>query len=99
MVNETIFQVIIFGDENGIEFSPDFTKKDIWKITCKKIDTGFEVHAFDFSDEDKTYWCPEEYKALSKKILTSEDWFNGEFPNKVRLRNNIINLERKKYDN
>ncbi len=99
MVDETIFQIIIFGDEDDIDFSPNFTKKDIWKITCKKINTGFEVHAFDFSDDDKTYWCPDEYKELSKIILSNESWINGEFPTKKSLRDELIMHERKKYDN
>ena len=99
MVDETIFQIIIFGDEDDIDFSPNFTKKDIWKITCKKINSGFEVHAFDFSDDKKTYWCPEEYKELSKIILSNEFWVNGEFPNKKSLRDDLIMHEREKYDN
>lgn len=99
MVDETIFQIIIFGDEDDIDYSPNFTKKDIWKITCKKINSGYEVHAFDFSDDKKTYWCPEEYKELSKIILSDEFWVNGQFPNKKSLRDELIMYERKKYDN
>ena len=98
MVDETIFQIIIFGDEEGPSFLPDFTKKDIWKITCKKISSGYEVHAFDFPDDKNTYWCPETYKELSKKILSEECWVNGEFPTESSLREKFIKCEIVKYD-
>ena len=98
MVDETIFQIIIFGDEEGPSFLPDFTKKDIWKITCKKISSGIEVHAFDFSDDKNTFWCPETYKELSKRTSSEEGWLNGEFPIDSSLREKFIKRERGKYD-
>ena len=98
MLDETIFQIIIFGDEKKITFLPDFTKKDIWKITCKKVSSGIEVHAFDFSDEKDTYWCPETFKELSKKIASEESWLNGNFPIKSSMRDQLINHEIGKYD-
>tara|TARA_Y100000768_G_scaffold225351_1_gene170152 strand:+ start:1204 stop:2352 length:1149 start_codon:yes stop_codon:yes gene_type:complete len=98
MENETVFSVVIFGDEKSF-LTPDFSREDVWRITCKKVQSGFEIHAFDISRESKTYWCPESSVELSKKIQIEENWINGKFSRDKDVRaNSILNL-RKEFDN
>jgi len=80
MVDETIFQVVVFGEAGKMSIAPDFSIEGLWKITCKKISSGIELHAFDITGDDKTYWCPELAEELVQKVPLEIDWVNGNFP-------------------
>ena len=94
MLDETIFQLIIL---DGL--TPDFSKEGIWKITCKKISSGIEIHAFDISGDNTTYWCPEVAKELSQKLSIDVDLLNGNYPTEEENRDLIINNARALFDN
>tara|TARA_B100000029_G_scaffold513563_1_gene613547 strand:+ start:2867 stop:4054 length:1188 start_codon:yes stop_codon:yes gene_type:complete len=91
--DEQIFQTFLFGDDDD-EFGdcmlPNLTKSGIWKITCKKINSGIELHAFDITGDSKTYWCPETAKELAEKISLDRDLLNGNFPIEQSERDEII---------
>ena len=91
--DEQIFQTFLFGDDDD-EFGdcmlPNLTKSGIWKITCKKISSGIELHAFDITGDANTYWCPETAKELAVKISLDRDWLNGNFPIEQSERDEII---------
>jgi hypothetical protein len=95
--DEQIFQTFLFGDDDD-EFGdcmlPNLTKSGIWKITCKKISSGIELHAFDITGDSKTYWCPETAKELAVKIDLERDWLNGNFPIEQSERDEIISSTR-----
>ena len=78
---------------------PDFSKEGIWKITCKKISSGIEIHAFDISGDNVTYWCPEVAKELSQKLSIDVDLLNGNYPTEQEDRDLIINNTRALFDN
>ena len=91
--DEQIFQTFLFGDDDdefGDCMQPNLTKSGIWKITCKKISSGIELHAFDITGDSKTYWCPETAKELAEKISLYPDWLNGNFPIEQSERDEII---------
>lgn len=94
MLDETIFQLIIL---DGL--TPDFSKEGIWKITCKKISSGIEIHAFDISGDHTTYWCPEVAKELSQKLSIDVDLLNANYPTEQEDRDLIINNTRALFDN
>jgi len=95
--DEQIFQTFLFGDDDD-EFGdcmlPNLTKSGIWKITCKKISSGIELHAFDITGDSKTYWCPETAKELAVKIDLDRDCLNGNFPIEQSERDEIISSTR-----
>ena len=86
MVDETIFQVVVFGEAGKMSIAPDFSIQGLWKITCKKISSGIELHAFDITGDDKTYWCPELAEELVQKVPLEIDWVNGNFS---KMQNSI----------
>ena len=99
--DEQIFQTFLFGDDDddfGDCMLPNLTKSGIWKITCKKISSGIELHAFDISGDSKTYWCPETAKELAVKIDLDRDWLNGNFPIEQNERDEIISSTRALYN-
>jgi hypothetical protein len=99
--DEQIFQTFLFGDDDD-EFGdcmlPNLTKSGIWKITCKKISSGIELHAFDITGDSKTYWCPETAKELAVKISLDRDWLNGNFPIEQSERDEIITSIRGRFN-
>jgi len=98
--DEQIFQTFLFGDDDddfGDCMLPNLTKSGIWKITCKKISSGIELHAFDITGDSKTYWCPEMAKELAVKISLDRDWLNGNFPIEQSERDEIITSIRERF--
>ena len=97
-MEEAVYKVIeandpLFGDDDdeiGDCMLPNETKSGIWKITCKKVSSGIELHAFDITGDSKTYWCPETAKELAAKIDLDPNWINGTFPIEQNERNEII---------
>ena len=73
MKDDTVFEVFLFSDA----FQPDLNKENIWIISCKKVKSGFEVHAFDISKEDTTYWIPENALEIAKKLGLESDLFKS----------------------
>ena len=69
------------------------------KITCNKIASGFELHAFDITGDPITYWCPDAANELAKKISVNKFWVNGSFPIDEGARNEIINKVRATFNN
>ena len=98
--DEQIFQTFLFGDDDD-EFGdcmlPNLTKSGIWKITCKKISSGIELHAFDITGDSKTYWCPETAKELAVKIDLERDLLNGNFSIEQSERDEIITSIRERF--
>ena len=100
--DEQIFQTFLFGDDDdefGDCMQPNLTKSGIWKITCQKVRSGIELHAFDITGDSKTYWCPETAKELAVKIDLERDWLNGNFPIAQSERDEIINKVRASFIN
>jgi len=99
--DEQIFQTFLFGDDDD-EFGdcmlPNLTKSGIWKITCKKISSGIELHAFDITGDSKTYWCPETAKELAVKIDLERDLLNGNFSIEQSERDEIITSIRGRFN-
>ena len=99
--DEQIFQTFLFGDDDD-EFGdcmlPNLTKSGIWKITCQKVRSGIELHAFDITGDSKTYWCPETAKELAVKIDLERDWLNGNFPIGQSERDEIITSIRGRFN-
>ena len=73
MKDDTVFEVFLFADA----FQPDFNKENVWKISCKKVTSGIEVHAFDISKDDTTYWIPENAMEIAKKFELESDLFKS----------------------
>lgn len=73
MKDDTVFEVFLFADA----FQPDFNKENVWKISCKKVTSGIEVHAFDISKDDTTYWIPENALEFAKKLELESDLFKS----------------------
>ena len=94
MGDETIFQLIIL---DGL--TPEFSNDGIWKITCKKISSGIEIHAFDITGDPTTYWCPEVAKELSEKLSIGLDLLNGNYPTEQDDRDSIVVNTRALFDN
>ena len=90
MIDEQIFEIIVYGENEQQSILPDFEREGLWKITCKKISSGIELHAFDITGDSKTYWCPETAKELAAKIDLDPNWINGTFPIEQNERNEII---------
>lgn len=90
MIDEQIFEIIVYGENDQLSILPDFEREGLWKITCKKISSGIELHAFDITGNSKTYWCPETAKELAAKIDLDPNWINGTFPIDQNERNEII---------
>ncbi len=90
MIDEQIFEIIVYGENEQQSILPDFEREGLWKITCKKISSGIELHAFDITGNSKTYWCPETAKELAEKIDLEPNWINGTFPIAQNERNEII---------
>jgi len=90
MIDEQIFEIIVYGENEQQSILPDFEREGLWKITCKKISSGIELHAFDITGNSKTYWCPETAKELAAKIDLEPNWINGTFPIEQNERNEII---------
>ena len=90
MIDEQIFEIIVYGENEQQSILPDFEREGLWKITCKKISSGIELHAFDITGNSKTYWCPETAKELAAKIDLDPNWINGTFPIDQNERNEII---------
>ena len=90
MIDEQIFEIIVFGENDQQSILPDFEREGLWKITCKKISSGIELHAFDITGDANTYWCPETAKELAEKISLKCDWLNGNFPIDQSERDEII---------
>ena len=99
MVDETIFQVVVFGEAGKMSIAPDLSMEGLWKITCKKISSGIELHAFDITGDPITYWCPDAANELAKKISVNKFWVNGSFPIDEGARNEIINKVRATFNN
>ena len=99
MIDETIFQIVVFGEDDHPSLAPDFSRDGLWKITCKKINSGIELHAFDISGDSTTYWCPETAKELAVKISLDRDWLNGNFPIEQSERDEIISSTRAIFNN
>jgi hypothetical protein len=98
--DEQIFQTFLFGDDDdefGDCMQPNLTKSGIWKITCKKISSGIELHAFDITGDSKTYWCPETAKELAENFPLDRDWLNGNFPIEQSERDEIITSIRERF--
>jgi hypothetical protein len=98
MIDETIFQIVVFGEDDHPSLAPDFSRDGLWKITCKKINSGIELHAFDISGDSTTYWCPETAKELAEKISLDCDWLNGNFPIEQSERDEIITSIRGRFN-
>jgi hypothetical protein len=77
----------------------NFSRDGLWKITCKKINSGIELHAFDISGDSTTYWCPETAKELARKISLDRDLLNGNFPIEQSERDEIISSTRAIFNN
>jgi len=90
MIDEQIIEIIVYGENDQQSILPDFEREGLWKITCKKISSGIELHAFDITGDSKTYWCPEMAKELAVKISLDRDWLNGNFPIEQSERDEII---------
>lgn len=90
MIDEQIFEIIVYGENDQLSILPDFEREGLWKITCKKISSGIELHAFDITGNSKTYWCPETAKELAAKLDLDPNWINGTFPIDQNERNEII---------
>jgi hypothetical protein len=90
MIDEQIFEIIVYGENEQQSILPDFEREGLWKITCKKISSGIELHAFDITGDSKTYWCPETAKELAAKIDLDPNWINGTFPIEQNERDEII---------
>ena len=73
MKDDTVFEVFLFADA----FQPDFNKENVWKISCKKVTSGIEVHAFDISKDNTTYWIPENAMEIAKKFELESDLFKS----------------------
>ena len=73
MKDDTVFEVFLFADA----FQPDFNKENVWKISCKKVKSGIEIHAFDISGDDTTYWIPENAIEFAKKLGLVSDVFKS----------------------
>ena len=73
MKDDTVFEVFLFADA----FQPDFNKENVWKISCKKVTSGIEVHAFDISKDDTTYWIPENAMQLADKLSLEPTFFKS----------------------
>ena len=99
MVDETIFQVVVFGEAGKMTIAPDFSMEGLWKITCKKIRSGIELHAFDITGDPITYWCPDTANELAKKISVNKFLVNGSFPIDESARSKIINKVRAVFNN
>ena len=92
--NDQIVEIFVFGDNDDTVSDAvilNQKNKGIWKITCKKITSGFELHAFDITGDPITYWCPDAVSKLEKKIPIDKHWVNGSFPINQNERNEIIN--------
>ena len=94
MIDEQIFEIIVYGENDQQSILPDFEREGLWKITCKKISSGIELHAFDITGDANTYWCPETAKELAVKISLDRDWLNGNFPIEQSERDEIISSTR-----
>jgi len=94
MIDETIFQIVVFGEDDHPSLAPDFSRDGLWKITCKKINSGIELHAFDISGDSTTYWCPETAKELAEKISLDRDILDGSFSIDQSERDEIISSTR-----
>ena len=90
MIDEQIFEIIVYGENDQQSILPDFEREGLWKITCKKISSGIELHAFDITGDSKTYWCPETAMELAEKISLDRDLLNGNFPIEQSERDEII---------
>ena len=73
MKDDTVFEVFLFADA----FQPDLNKENVWKISCKKVTSGIEVHAFDIAKDDTTYWIPENAVEVAKKLGLESDLFKS----------------------
>ena len=73
MKDDTVFEVFLFADA----FQPDLNKENVWKISCKKVKSGIEVHAFDIAKDDTTYWIPENAIEVAKKLGLESDLFKS----------------------
>ena len=73
MKDETVFEIFLFADA----FQPDFNKENVWKISCKKVKSGIEIHAFDISEDNTTYWIPENAIQLSDKLSLEHTLFKS----------------------
>tara|TARA_B100000963_G_scaffold361338_1_gene396245 strand:- start:1576 stop:2718 length:1143 start_codon:yes stop_codon:yes gene_type:complete len=71
MKDETVFEIFLFADA----FQPDFNKENVWKISCKKAKSGIEIHAFDISEDNTTYWIPENAIQLADKLSLESTLF------------------------
>ncbi len=90
MLDQTIFQIVVFGEGDHPSLAPDLSRDGLWKITCKKINSGIELHAFDITGDPKTYWCPETAKELAEKFFLDRGWLNGNFPIQQSERDKIL---------
>jgi len=93
MSDEQIFHPFVFGDNDDTlsdTVNPNQEKEGIWHLTCKKIESGIELHAFDITGDSKTYFCPETANELAVKISIDEHWVDGSFPADQDKRNEII---------
>ena len=97
MIDEQIFEIIVYGENEQQSILPDFEREGLWKITCKKISSGIELHAFDITGDSKTYWCPETAKELAAKIDLDPNWINGTFPIEQNERDKIITSTREHF--
>jgi hypothetical protein len=98
MIDETIFQIVVFGEDDHPSLAPDFSRDGLWKITCKKISSGIELHAFDITGDSKTYWCPEMAKELAENFSLDRDWLNWNFPIEQSERDEIITTLRESFN-
>lgn len=73
MKDDTVFEVFLFADA----FQPDFNKENVWKISCKKVKSGIEIHAFDISEDNTTYWIPENAMQLADKLSLEPTLFES----------------------
>ena len=97
MSDEQIFHPFVFGDNDDTidgTMNPNQEKEGIWHLTCKKIESGIELHAFDITGDSKTYFCPETANELAEKISIDEHWVDGSFPADQDKRNEIIKITR-----
>ena len=97
MIDEQIFEIIVYGENDQPSILPDFEREGLWKITCKKISSGIELHAFDITGDSKTYWCPETAKELGAKLDLDPNWINGTFPIEQNERDKILTSAREHF--
>ena len=100
--DDQIVEIFVFGDDDDTPSDTLLLNQEnngIWKITCKKIVSGFELHAFDITGDPITYWCPDAANELAKKISVNKFWVNGSFPIDEGARNEIINKVRATFNN